>query len=54
MSDYSDISEETNRTETDKIKKDLSASKLSKLNQIETKFKHEIANFDRTEICTIC
>ena len=54
MSDYSIVSEETNRTETDLIKKDLSASKLRKLNRIETKFKHEIVNFDRTEICTIC
>ena len=53
-SDYSIISEETNRTETDKIKKDLPQSKLRKLNQIKTKFKHDIQNFDRTEICTIC
>ena len=53
-SGYSIISEDTNRTETDKIKRDLPASKLRKLNKIETKFKHEIVNFDRTEICTIC
>ena len=53
-SGYSIISEDTNRTETDKIKRDLPASKLRKLDKIEAKFKHEIVNFDRTEICTIC
>lgn len=53
-SDYSIISEDTNRTETDQIKKDLSYAKLQMLAKIETKFKHEIRGFDRTEICTIC
>ena len=51
---YSDFTEETNRTETDKIKKDLPRDKLKKLALIETKFKEQIRNFDKTEICTIC
>ena len=51
---YSDFTEETNRTETDKIKKDLPREKLKKLALIETKFKEQIRNFDKTEICTIC
>lgn len=53
-SDYSIISEETNRTETDTIKKTFPAAKLRKLALIETKLKHEIRGFDITEICTIC
>jgi len=55
ISGYSIISSEgTNRTETEKIKRDLPTSKLRKLNLIDTKFKNQIENFDNTEICTIC
>lgn len=48
------FSEETNRTETAKIKKDLCKSKLSKLDLIETRFKEDIEFFDRAGLCTIC
>ncbi len=48
------MSEQTNRTETDKIKKTFPKNKLRKLAQIQTKFKTEIEHFDTSEICTIC